>query len=329
VPDDHLSNVPMAIERADVCTLCGNTRSRPRFSFPPYAYVACQECGLTRMSLRIASADLQRYYSEAYAVVYRDSEAPLADQLANPTFAFRASRLERYAHRRNFYEIGCGDGNFLAVLRNRGWNVGGCDVSATGAKAAQVRHGLSIDVVSFDNLRLPGNLDAIGFYHVLEHQYDPRPLLREVARSLQPGGLVHLQIPNIASLDGRLGGRHWWGLTCPQHVYLYTPSHLRRLLAEEGFEVRSIATFDPFHSPAAVDFTIQSWIKDVLRGSPPATSHGPSINGAPHAGAPAAQASRPAMTLARKALRAASTVVARAQSLVGQGNVADVIAIRR
>lgn len=314
------------------CVLCGATGSRPLFEIPPLGYVACASCGLVRTSPRIAARALGRYYAETYREVYQDSSIPYEEQLENPTFAFRAARLARFAGGRRFYEIGCGDGNFLAALQRRGWSVHGCDVSETGARAARERHGIDIDVVSFDALHLAGSYDAVGLYHVLEHLYDPRDVLCYVARILPSGGVLHVQIPNIRSLDGKLGRQHWWGLRPPQHVYFYEPSHLRRLLAEEGFDVISIGTFDPWHSPAMVEFTLRSWMKGMLGRGPQAGLPAAGERPAASAGARYAQTKLGCTTRLRPilgVLRRVSGGLARAEALVGYGNVADVVARRR
>ena len=102
---------------------------------------------------------------------------------------------------------------------------------ASAVRAARDRHGLELQVIGFDDFRIPGgSYDAIGAYHVLEHLYEPRAVLRGIRDALSPGGVLHLQLPNIGSIDGRIGRQSWWGLRCPQHVTFYEPRHLRRLL---------------------------------------------------------------------------------------------------
>ena len=79
----------------------------------------------------------------------------------------------------------------------------------------------------------------------------PRAVLKGIRDALNPGGVLHLQLPNIRSLDGRLGRQSWWGLRCPQHVTFYEPRHLRQLLAEEGFRVALDRDLRPVAQPGS------------------------------------------------------------------------------
>jgi SAM-dependent methyltransferase len=279
----------------------------------------------------VAASDLKRFYDESYRGVYEGNHVPLDKQLANPTYGFRVRRLTRHSKGRRFLDVGCGDGSFLAVLRSHGWDVSGREVSETAAKVIRERHGIDVEVSSCEDVgSVPtGCWDAVGLYHVLEHMYEPRAALKQIHEALPVGGVVHVQVPNRRSLDGRLGSRLWSGVCCPEHVLFYEPRHLRQLLSEEGFGVVSVQTYDPWHSPRIVDYTVRgllkSSLKTVLRRNArlePSTEVDSSqteselkwVRLTPH--------------LLLRALRVVSVVVARTQSAVGFGNVADVIAVR-
>ena len=320
-----------ALETVPTCVLCGEPSSRLLFEVPPYGYRACTACGLVRLSPRVAASDLKRFYDESYRDVYEGNHVPLDKQLANPTYDFRARRLTRHSKGRRFLEVGCGDGNFLAVLRSHGWDVTGREVSETAAKVARERHGIDVEVISFgDAGSVPtGCWDAVGLYHVLEHMYEPRAALKQIHEALPVGGVLHVQVPNRRSLDGRLGGRLWFGIRCPQHVLFCEPRHLRQLLSEEGFGVVSVQTYDPWHSPGIVDVTVRSLLKSSLK-----TVLRRNARLEPSTEVDSSQTESEA-TLVRltpdlllRVLHVVSVVVARTQSAVGFGNVADVIAVR-
>ncbi|TAK66836.1 MAG: class I SAM-dependent methyltransferase [Dehalococcoidia bacterium] len=320
------SSATYSLQDVPNCVLCRGTSTRHLFDIPPYGYRTCSTCGLTRLSPRIAEADLQRFYEEHYEDVYRLDAECVQRQLANPTFSYRARRLARHSPGRSFFEVGCGDGNFLAVLRDQGWEVAGSDVSDAAARVARERHGISVAVVSVDSGAVSGRWDAVGLYHVLEHLYEPRAVLRRVRDALVVGGIVHIQMPNRRSLDGHLGRQYWWGLRCPEHVFFYEPKHLRSLLAAEGFEVASIETYDPWHSPGTMEITARSVLKALLRRSSPVTSA--CDPGETKIGEESSD-NVPWRRLPSRALRGLSVVAAQGQARIGLGNVVDVIAVRR
>jgi len=319
-----------ALETVPTCVLCGEPSSRLLFEIPPYGYRACAACGLLRLSPRVAASDLKRFYDESYRDVYEGNSVLLDKQLANPTYDFRARRLTRHSKGRRFLDVGCGDGNFLAVLRSHGWDVTGREVSETAAKAARERHGIDVEIISFEDVgSIPtGCWDAVGLYHVLEHMYEPRAALKQIHEALPVGGVLHVQVPNRRSLDGRLCRHLWWGICCPLHVLFYEPRHLRQLLSEEGFGVVSVQTYDPGASPKIVDETVRSLLKSALK-----TVLRPKARLEPRAEVRSAETEseasslRPVADLVLRRLLLA-VVIARTQSAVGFGNVADVIAVR-
>lgn len=327
-PVDHVEDPPRASETEPVptCVLCGSERSRRLFRLPPYGYVACRECGLVRLSPRVAARDLSSFYDALYREPYEHAREALPQQLANPTFAYRAARLTAVAPGRRLFEIGCGDGNFLAVMQARGWDVAGSEVHGSAVRVARDRHGLDLHVIGFDDFKIPGSRhDAVGAYHVLEHLYDPRAVLKGIRDALNPGGVLHLQLPNIRSLDGRLGRQSWWGLRCPQHVTFYEPRHLRQLLAEEGFRVLSIETYDPWHSPGAMELTMRAMAKRAYRrtfGSISRRGKSATLDASPVGVA----SGRPRQL---SGLSTLARLLAQAEAQVGLGNIADVIAVRR
>lgn len=222
---------PYALETLSECPLCHSDGSRSLFEISPYGYRICNRCDLVWLSPRIASSDLDRFYNEEYREVYAGNLVPLHEQLKNPTFAFRERRLAKYSPGRGFFEIGCGDGNFLAVLRKHGWEVAGSDVSLAAAEVARVRHRLNIEIVPLNSFRLPNTYDAIGLYHVMEHIYDPQTILEEIHRALQPGGILHFQMPNRHSIDGRLGRQFWGGSGVPS-MYFSTSQSICNFFSE-------------------------------------------------------------------------------------------------
>ena len=88
-------------------------------------------------------------------------------------------------------------------------------------------------VVCGDVARLPvagGRFDAVVCKDVLEHVADARPVVREIARVLRPGGRVFVSVPDAQR----------WVWEDYTHVRPYPRVALRRLLADEGFTVERI-----------------------------------------------------------------------------------------
>lgn len=95
-------------------------------------------------------------------------------------------------------DVGCGlgdDAAALATLVAPGGKVVGVDGSRAMIDSARARHG-AVDGLSFevaDAYALPfddASFDACRIDRVLQHIADPAPVVREMARVLQPGGVL-------------------------------------------------------------------------------------------------------------------------------------------
>lgn len=152
-------------------------------------------------------------------------------------------------------EIGCGRGELLRGAANRGWQVGGVDLTEPYAVVARERFGVDVEVASADDARsLHDVWDVILLAAVLEHVYEPTTLIDRVARALRPGGLVFIDVPNECSLYAYVGnlyrsfnaGRQAVNLSptfSPYHVVGFCPKSLKHLLAEAGFKVVSLRQY--------------------------------------------------------------------------------------
>lgn len=85
-------------------------------------------------------------------------------------------------------------------------------------------------VCSLDDIPKPDNTyDAVLCTQVLEHVEFPQRVVNEFYRTLKPGGMLFVSVPQGAGVHG-----------APYHFYNFTEYGLRSLLKEAGFEVRFV-----------------------------------------------------------------------------------------
>ena len=145
----------------------------------------------------------------------------------------------RYLHARpggRVLDIGCGDGAFLALLRELGWTTTvGIDPDPKAVRRAEAAR-LDVRLGTWQEVSLEAaSFDAITLNHSIEHVHDPIGLLKACRQWLAPGGELIIYTPNLDSNGHRLFGRDWFHLDPPRHLVIFTPSSLRRALEETGF----------------------------------------------------------------------------------------------
>ena len=132
-------------------------------------------------------------------------------------------------------DVGFGNGGFLKIASEMGWNVEGIDFDPKAVEVAKAR-GLNVRCASASDLHeFAGEYDVITISHVIEHVFDPSDLLRDLYRLLKPGGKLWLDTPNLSSLGLQRFGRNWQTLDPPRHLALFTPESLRWSLEQAGF----------------------------------------------------------------------------------------------
>lgn len=140
-------------------------------------------------------------------------------------------------------EIGCGEGNNLYRLRDRGRCVG---VDLYAAKVAFAQRAVAgADFAAADAARLPfadASFRSVLIRDLLHHVPDARAALAEALRVLAPGGRLLLIEPNgrnpLVNLQSRL-------VPAERDARTFNPQHVAALLAEQPLTEVAISTAHP------------------------------------------------------------------------------------
>jgi O-antigen chain-terminating methyltransferase len=148
-------------------------------------------------------------------------------------------RLEKYlpwfSGRREILDIGCGRGEFLALLKRNGLQGLGLDLSDSMLEEAHAR-GLDCvkaDALQFLKMRPDASLDGIFSSQVIEH-FQPdylRGVISECFRALRPGAILLLETINPLSVFA-LSRIYFLD---PTHCNPLHPEYMRYLLENSGF----------------------------------------------------------------------------------------------
>jgi SAM-dependent methyltransferase len=150
--------------------------------------------------------------------------------------------VARHARPGNIVDLGCGTGSQFDDL-DENFVPFGVEISSEAAEAATRRFadrgGRAVNAPSFDGLKTfpEGFFTAAVLRSYLEHELRPRAVLTELRRTLVPGGVALIKVPNYASLNRHVTGRKWCGFRYPDHLNYFTPASLARMAAECGYRV--------------------------------------------------------------------------------------------
>ncbi len=153
-----------------------------------------------------------------------------------------------YAKPGNVIDLGCGTGGHMALLGD-GFVPFGVEISTQLAGIADEllrRHGgWAINAPSIQGLReFPDDFfSAATLRSYLEHEMEPLPVLRELHRTLIPGGVAIVKVPNFGSVNRMVMGGRWCGFRYPDHLNYFTPGTLRATADACGFRARYGLTF--------------------------------------------------------------------------------------
>jgi 2-polyprenyl-3-methyl-5-hydroxy-6-metoxy-1,4-benzoquinol methylase len=231
------------------CPICESDHYRVAFTEPPYEVRRCANCGAGWVSPRRDEAGLAAIYAgehywrstEPKSMGYTDYRGEEARYLR--TFRLRLDHVLRDGPRGGrALDVGSAAGFCLAVLRERGFEVHGVELSADIASHAIDQLGFdTVHVGTLDTAPFPdASFDLLTMWDVLEHVVDPLALLREARRKLTADGLLVIETQDIDSPFARVLGRRWQHYKHPEHILHFTPSSLERLLVRAGFRLERL-----------------------------------------------------------------------------------------
>jgi SAM-dependent methyltransferase len=143
--------------------------------------------------------------------------------------------LGRLAPGLRVIEIGAGRGRLVAALREHGHDAVGIEPSRASSGAALAR-GLPVAPVALEESSFPAHeADVVVLWHVLEHLDSPAEALGRAHQWLKRDGRLVIAVPNLDSVQARIGGDRWFHQDVPRHRIQFTLRGVDELLRRCGF----------------------------------------------------------------------------------------------
>jgi len=219
------------------CPLCGADEGKKLHQEGDYIMDRCERCGFVYQNPRPSVQELWSSYQNYLPV--GEEEIEVWGMTMESVFRKGAELIERYIPRGKILDVGAGYGFFLALMKARGWEVMGLEVSPIGARFGQERWGLTILPIPWEKSSFKeGEFDVVTAFYVIEHLPDPLAFLRGVYRILRPGGMILLRYPHTTPIKDilsllRIKNRLYH---LPFHLCDFSPATMRRALEQAGFK---------------------------------------------------------------------------------------------
>lgn len=245
--------------RAAACPACGGVKSRVFFELPSVPVNSITLWPTHEEALKCPAQEIHLAFCSDCGAIYNRAFDPAVltyDSRYDNSLHFSPS-FQRYAeelvdkliadfdlHDKDIVEVGCGKGEFLAMLCARGGNRGlGFDPTYDSSRVdTNAGQGFRVVRDNYSQMHTDQPADFLCCRHVLEHVFEPRPFLADIRRGIsrRTSCGVFFEVPNALFT---LCGAGIWDVIY-EHCFYYSAAPLARLFSLSGFEV--VKTYEAF-----------------------------------------------------------------------------------
>lgn len=229
------------------CPVCASGDSKPLFWTKDYVFGCsdqmfrlnrCTGCGCGYLSPRPSRDAISAYYPREFYWSWEGendsmSWSAIVDKRRRQLDA-KAKWLSDLTPGR-LLDIGAQKGEFLWLMRQQGWLVEGVELDPGVPNPAQmpIRFGDFLEM-DFE----AGVYDAITFWAVLEHVYEPARFMDKASRLLKPGGRIIAVVTNLNSIQSRF----YQADDYPRHLTIFTKKSVQQLCSSAGLKAMRFVT---------------------------------------------------------------------------------------
>jgi ubiquinone/menaquinone biosynthesis C-methylase UbiE len=153
------------------------------------------------------------------------------------------NHFRSYRQLNRILEVGAGRGWFLDRAAKSGWETWAVEVNQDAIRQLSSKSVSEIIVQPAEEFHAPPEyFDAVRIWDVIEHLKSPRKAMTNIHNVLRTGGFLKLATTNFASLSRKVNGPEWVYLNGADHIVLFEPATITRLLSEIGFSNITIRT---------------------------------------------------------------------------------------
>ena len=193
--------------------------------------------GVLKTEPTLNSKELKKYYNSDKYLSHSKSNTFFGKIYTIASSLMLSSRYnmikKHINHKSNIVDFGCGKGEFVLKLTNKGYTCFGVennDLAISQLKRQNIKH-----YESFQGL--PEKTDLIMFWHSFEHVSNYESVLNSLKSLTSKNAKVLIALPNYLSFDARYYGSGWAAFDVPRHRFHFSPMGLKSVMADFGFKL--------------------------------------------------------------------------------------------
>ena len=204
----------------------------------------CLKCGLLFTEPRPDSNHIGKYYQSEEYYSHQENKSGFIQKIYESVKKVNLKHKRKLATKGmkvgTMLEIGCGVGDFLHEMEQRGWNCTGIEPSKEAKAIAQNR--VKANILNPEDLATlkDESFDLITMWHVLEHVDNLKDEVRHLQRLLKKGGRLVLALPNFKSTDAEYYREYWAAYDVPRHLNHFCRESITNIFKTTKLQLKKI-----------------------------------------------------------------------------------------
>jgi 2-polyprenyl-3-methyl-5-hydroxy-6-metoxy-1,4-benzoquinol methylase len=236
------------------CGVCGSKNAKFQAEIYGFQYYQCEGCDSAYVANAPSFEEIKKLYSSDY---YSDANKVLLandniidyrlQNIAVPKIEYVIENLT--TDRKRWLDIGCGVGENIKVVQDKGWEVVGVETNESEREYGIGRFGVNIvdDFITEENVADYKGYGVISMFSILEHTMNPNLILKSIGSIQETCDNLIIEVPHFPSISvfsqmtfpdevNRM-------LHPPLHLYLFSLKALEMMLSEQGYEITNVWYF--------------------------------------------------------------------------------------
>lgn len=233
----------MVTENITSCPVCAATSFQKKLTVKDYTVsqqdfdiVTCSNCSFAFTNPRPDKSRIGEYYVSEKYISHTGGSKSLQDNVyllaRSFTLRWKEKIIGRFSSPSTLLDYGCGTGNFLFHMKQRGWNTTGVEPSEVARDKASAYTTVFPTIESINQL-----FKVITLWHVLEHIHDFSSVLSLLKQKLETNGTIFIAVPNLKSYDAQYYQSHWAAYDVPRHLWHFDKKAMQTVLENSGLKL--------------------------------------------------------------------------------------------